>query len=108
MKISSSYQLIYDVVRRVPSGKLATYGQIAKLAGCPGHARQVGYALHALPEDTDVPWHRVISAQGEISLRSDILGEDRQALCLAEEGLFPSDQSKYDLLQYQWEPGSRE
>lgn len=107
MNISLSYQAIYDVVRRVPFGKLATYGQIANLAGLPGHARQVGYALHALPEDTDLPWHRVISAEGKISLRSDVLGQDRQAVCLAEEGLFPSDHAKYDLLQCQWDPASR-
>jgi len=48
---------------------VATYGQIATLAGMPGHARQVGYAMHALPSHSTVPWHRVINARGEISRR---------------------------------------
>ena len=65
-----SYQRIYAVVRRIPAGRVATYGQIATLAGLAGHARQVGYALHALPEDSTVPWHRVVNATGGISARS--------------------------------------
>ena len=60
---------IYAVVRRIPRGTVATYGQVAERAGYPGHARQVGYALHALPPGTTVPWHRVINASGEVSAR---------------------------------------
>jgi len=57
-------------VKRIPRGRVATYGQIATLAGLDGHARQVGYALHSLPDRSDIPWHRVINAKGEISPRS--------------------------------------
>ena len=65
-----NYARIYAVIRRIPRGRVATYGQVAELAGLPGHARQVGYALHALPAATAVPWHRVINAAGGVSLRS--------------------------------------
>ena len=58
---------IYAIVRRIPRGRIASYGQVARLAGLPGHARQVGYALHALPEDSGIPWHRVINARGRTS-----------------------------------------
>ena len=67
---SISYQRIYAVVRQIPEGRVATYGQVASLAGLAGQARQVGYALHALPDGTAVPWHRVVNASGGISLRS--------------------------------------
>ena len=60
-------QRIYAVVRRIPRGRVATYGQVAFLAGLPGHARQVGYALAALPEGSRMPWHRVLNAQGSAS-----------------------------------------
>ena len=66
----STYQRIYDVVRRIPAGRVATYGQVAALAGLPGHARQVGYALHALEDHSGVPWQRVINAGGRVSPRS--------------------------------------
>ena len=77
---------IYAVVRRIPRGSVATYGQVAERAGYPGHARQVGYALHALPPGTTVPWHRVINARGEVSARAD--GEGlTQRLLLEREGV---------------------
>ena len=77
---------IYAVVRRIPRGTVATYGQVAERAGYPGHARQVGYALHALPAGTTVPWHRVINARGEVSARAD--GEVlTQRLLLEREGV---------------------
>jgi methylated-DNA-protein-cysteine methyltransferase-like protein len=76
---------IFAVVRRIPDGRVATYGQIARLAGLGGHARQVGYALAAL-EDDAVPWHRVINARGEVSPRSD--GDDHgQRTRLEREGV---------------------
>lgn len=65
---AGTYARIYAIVRRIPRGKVATYGQVAALAGLPGRARQVGYALSALPDGTTVPWHRVINAQGMLSL----------------------------------------
>ncbi len=65
----SAYDRFYDVVRRIPRGRVTTYGTVATLADRHGHARQVGYAMAALPDGTDVPWHRVINARGEISAR---------------------------------------
>ena len=83
MKKSPTYRRIYAVVARIPKGCVATYGQIAKLAGLGRHARQVGYALHATPEDVVIPWHRVINAQGEVSLRK-MPGCDRYQRALLE------------------------
>ena len=78
---------VYDAVRLIPRGRVATYGQIASLAGLGGHARQVGYAMHALPDDVSVPWQRVINAKGEVSPRSEP-GMDRlQRSLLEDEGL---------------------
>lgn len=64
----NGYERVYAVVRRIPSGKVATYGQIAALAGLPRRARFVGYALHALPSGSVIPWHRVVNAAGKLSL----------------------------------------
>lgn len=96
-------QEIYQVVALIPSGKVATYGQIARLSGFPRHARMVGYALNALPAHSPLPWHRVINAQGKISLRSsDQQGEHSQKLKLQQEGVvFDGDRVK--LAVYQWQ-----
>ncbi len=84
----SSRARIYDAVRRIPSGRVATYGDVAKAAGLPGHARQVGYALAALEADTDVPWHRVVNAQGRVSVRrGDRSSESIQRTLLRSEGI---------------------
>ena len=102
-KRSGNYLRIYDVVRRVPEGKVATYGQIASLAGLPGHARQVGYALHASRPEDKLPWHRIINAKGEISLRSDPGFEGLQQAMLAAEGVVPGTNGKIDLKQFRWQ-----
>ncbi len=84
----SSRVRIYAAVRRIPSGRVATYGSVAAKAGLPGHARQVGYALAALEDGTDVPWHRVINARREISPRSgDRTVERLQRALLEAEGV---------------------
>lgn len=96
---------IYDVVRQIPSGCVATYGEVAALAGLPGHARQVGYALSALPEDTDVPWQRVINAKGAISPRNWSAGcEDFQRRLLEEEGVVFRDAGRIALAAFRWVP----
>jgi methylated-DNA-protein-cysteine methyltransferase-like protein len=69
--MSPSYRRIYRVVARIPRGRVATYGQVARLAGLPGRARLVGYALAAIPDASRLPWHRVVNARGKISLRAD-------------------------------------
>ena len=103
----SAYLDIYRVVRRVPRGRVATYGQIATLAGRPGHARQVGYALHALPDRTAVPWHRVINAKGEISLRSRFGDGLEQRLRLEAEGVQFDARGRVALACYRWQPRLR-
>ena len=99
---SDAYTRIYAVVRAIPVGRVSTYGQVAALAGLPGHARQVGYALHALAED-DVPWHRVINAQGEISRRSDPGPEPLQRVMLESEGVVFDARGRVDLRLFRWE-----
>src|SRR5438094_4931299 len=66
--VNPFYHRIYRIVRHIPRGRVATYGLVARLAGRPGAARTVGWALSALPEDSDVPWWRVLNAAGRISL----------------------------------------
>ena len=97
--LSATYLAIYKMVKKIPMGKVATYGQIARLAGFPNHARLVGYALHAL-RDPSIPWHRVINARGEISL-SDIGSEVQRGL-LANEGIIFNASGKVDLKQFGW------
>lgn len=100
---SDAYARIYDVVRRIPAGRVATYGQVAALAGLPGHARQVGYALHALDDD-EVPWQRVINARGEVSRRSEPGPEPLQRLMLEDEGVAFDDAGRVDLGRFRWDP----
>ena len=95
---------IYSVVRQIPRGRVATYGQIARLAGMPGHARQVGYALNALPDGLDIPWHRVINAGGGISTRFNPLDEDIQRGLLEEEGVEFNLSRRLSLARYRWQP----
>jgi methylated-DNA-protein-cysteine methyltransferase-like protein len=96
------------VVRRIPKGRVATYGQIASLAGLPGHARQVGYALHALRgDDRGVPWQRVINAKGECSARSEPGGEHVQRQMLEREGIVFDARGRVDLSTHGWKPRMR-
>ena len=95
---------IYEVVAAIPFGKVATYGQVAALAGLPGRARLVGYALAALTDET-VPWHRVINSKGEISARTDGgPGAFVQRLRLEAEGVVFDEKGRVPLSQYQWHP----
>lgn len=96
------YERIYAQVRRVPPGKVATYGQIARLAGKCG-ARQVGYALAALTDAADVPWQRIINNRGEISRRNSSDGHDHQRWLLEEEGIEFSTDGCIDLRRFGWE-----
>ena len=102
MGSSDSYPRIYAVVRKIPRGRVATYGQVADLAGLPGRARQVGYALHALDEGDPVPWQRVINARGVISTRAEPLMEDVQRSLLEAEGVGFDLLGRIDLSRYQW------
>jgi methylated-DNA-protein-cysteine methyltransferase-like protein len=102
-----AYARIYAVVRRIPSGRVATYGQVAELAGLAGHARQVGYALHALPAGTAVPWHRVINAAGAVSLRAMPGDELTQRQLLEEEGVGFDLRGRVRLAAVRWRPRAR-
>lgn len=97
------YETIYTIVRRIPRGQVATYGQIARLAGYPRHARQVGYALAALTDDASVPWQRVINARGEISARSKPGYTDLQRILLEDEGIAFDHRGRIDLQRFQWQ-----
>jgi methylated-DNA-protein-cysteine methyltransferase-like protein len=97
-----TYQRIYRIVKRIPAGRVATYGQVARLAGMPGHARQVGYALSALPEDSGVPWHRVVNAKGEVSRRSEPGCELIQRELLEAEGIRFDEEGRLSLSLCRW------
>ncbi|MEM1368373.1 MAG: MGMT family protein [Cyanobacteria bacterium P01_H01_bin.15] len=103
---SLAYSRIYDVVRQIPEGKVATYGQVARLAQLPRHARMVGYALFRVDmKFDDIPWHRVVNAKGEISYSLRRHGSDFcQKSLLQEEGIVFDSQERINLRTYAWEP----
>lgn len=105
--MSTTRTAIYAVVRRIPAGRVATYGQVAELAGLAGHARQVGYALNALTGATSLPWHRVINARGEVSRRAVPGDELRQRMLLQGEGIRFDGGGRVALARYQWRPRGR-
>jgi len=99
------FDRVYAVVRRIPRGKVASYGQIAALLGHPQAARTVGWALNAL-RDTDiddVPWQRVINSQGRISISRADLGAELQQALLEEEGVEFDPRGYVDLRRFGWE-----
>ena len=89
---------------RIPRGRVATYGQVAALAGRGGHARQVGYALHSLPEGSPLPWQRVINARGEVSERAHAGWAGYQRHLLEEEGVRFDARGRIDLARWGWDP----
>ena len=100
----SAYQKIYLVVRQIPYGKVATYGQIADLAGYYGKARLVGYALYQVDPVSDIPWQRVINIKGEVSYSIAREGADYvQRNMLEQEGIVFNQQGKIDLEKYRWQ-----
>ncbi len=96
------YRSIYKVIRRIPRGRVATYGQIARLSGIDGHARQVGYALHSLPSGSGVPWHRVINARGEVSPRTTSDSHELQRMLLEAEGVKFDARGRVELKKFVW------
>jgi methylated-DNA-protein-cysteine methyltransferase-like protein len=91
-------------VKRVPRGRVATYGQIAALAGIPGAARQVGYALHSTPKSMRIPWQRVVNARGAVSRRADPDDEVYQRRLLESEGVRFDEHGRIPLERYAWRP----
>lgn len=102
--MGDTFARIYDVVRRVPKGKVATYGQIAALAGNPRWARVVGYALHVNPEPGLIPCHRVLNREGKTAPAFAFGGEDVQRRLLEDEGIVFSADGTADLKKYLWQP----
>ena len=103
--MTGAHARIHAVVRRIPRGRVATYGQVAELAGFGGQARLAGYALHALPEGTPLPWHRVLGAGGRLSLMNlDVGAGTTQRLRLVREGVGFDARGRVDLDVWRWRP----
>ena len=94
---------IYDTIRDIPQGCVASYGQVAEIAGIPRGARQVGWALKNLPRGEDVPWHRVITASGKIAFETGSTQFEEQVKLLAQEDIAVVA-GRVDMRRYRWEP----
>lgn len=97
----SRWPQFYEIIRAIPRGRVATYGDVARLAGNPRAARDVGWALSALPPGSDVPWWRVVNRHGGLSCRSN--GTALQGELLAEEGITFDVSGQLDLAIYRWD-----
>lgn len=105
--MANTYELIYAVVRQIPYGQVATYGQVAELAGLIGKPRLVGYALYRVTEADEIPWHRVINAKGEVSTSPHRNGSDYlQRSLLEDEGIAFNAAGKVQLSTYRWQPNT--
>ncbi|MFH1171341.1 MAG: MGMT family protein [bacterium] len=101
------YFRVYIIVRQIPKGKVATYGQIAALLGNPRGARMVGWALNCLKPNTKIPWQRVINSEGRISIENLRASKDLQAQLLQSENVtvtFRDGTYWVDLTKYLWNP----
>lgn len=96
-----AYEMIWQVVGAIPSGKVATYGQISELAGIPGGARMVGRCLSQLPRDSRLPWFRVVNASGKISLPVGSEGYQKQLALLQEDGVAVLN-GRISLAKFRW------
>lgn len=98
----NSFELVYAMVRRIPAGRVAAYGQVARWIGWPRGARTVGWALRALNDkNADVPWPRVVNATGRLSLRQE--GSQIQRAILEAEGIVFDEQGRIDMQTYAWQ-----
>jgi methylated-DNA-protein-cysteine methyltransferase related protein len=94
---------ICGVVRRIPKGWVATYGQVAAMAGLPGRARLVGHVLQQLDPASKLPWHRVVNARGEVSYSLSRNGGDvLQRRLLEREGILFDERDRFDLERFRW------
>ncbi len=101
---SDTHLRIHAVVRRIPRGRVATYGQVAQVAGLGAQPRLVGYALAALPDTSTVPWHRVVNAQGRVSPRAEPGADRLQRARLEREGVRFDPRGRIDLERVRWRP----
>lgn len=94
---------IWSVIRDIPEGRVASYGQIAEIAGVPRGARQVGFALKHVPDDLEVPWHRVLRSSGKLAFESGSRAFRKQSRLLATENV-PVLGGRVDMKKYRWQP----
>lgn len=105
-KRPSSHERVYSIVRKIPRGRVTTYGAVAHLAGLSGQARLVGYALSKLRDGTAVPWHRVVNAQGRLSLERAVSSAGvTQRVRLAREGVPVNAAGRVSLARFGWHIG---
>jgi methylated-DNA-protein-cysteine methyltransferase-like protein len=104
MEETSFYKRVYEIVQRIPKGKVSSYGRIAVLLGSPRAARAVGYALNSLKKDElqEVPWQRVINSQGKISFKGDPLRANLQRKLLEMEGIVFHSDGHIDFKIFGW------
>lgn len=103
----SAFEKIYAQVKRIPRGRVATYGQIALYAGNPRWARVVGYALHANPDPDEIPCFRVVNRNGRVSNAFAFGGENMQIMLLRADGIEVSDDGYVELNKYLWDGADR-
>lgn len=99
----TAFELTYEQVKRIPRGKVATYGQIAMLAGNPRWPRAVGYALHANPDPENIPCYRVLNRFGGLAPAFAFGGAEQQAKLLRADGIEVRDDNTVDLEKYMWD-----
>ena len=99
---SNTFTQIYDIVRQIPYGKVATYGQIAELAGNKRLSRVVGYALHANPDPEGIPCYRVVTKDGRTSPAFAFGGADIQRALLEADGIEFTEDGRVDMAKYGW------
>jgi methylated-DNA-protein-cysteine methyltransferase related protein len=102
--MSNFYTEVYEIAKRIPIGKVTSYGRIAALLGRPRAARAVGYALHSLEKDSlsEIPWQRVINSQGKISFKGDVFRANLQKQILEEEGIIFGQNGAIDWKIFGW------
>jgi len=102
--LGETFKKIYETVKKIPKGKVATYGQVATLSGNPHWSQVVGYALHANPNPDEIPCYRVVNRYGELSKAFAFGGDKTQRLLLEMDGVEFLDTGNVDLEKYQWRP----
>ncbi|MGH8165980.1 MAG: MGMT family protein [Woeseiaceae bacterium] len=102
-ELQKRMQRIWTTVCDIPAGKVASYGQIAEIAGVPRGARQVGYALKHVPDDLEIPWHRVIRSSGRLAFDDNTRAFKRQVKRLSMEDV-PVLKGRVNMRKYRWEP----
>ena len=98
----SFFETVYEIVKQIPRGKVLSYGQIARAAGFPRKAREVGWALHVNPDPEHIPCHRVVNREGRVSPAFVFGGENMQVALLKSEGVEFDESGRVDLQKYQW------